>query len=88
MDLWLRVLIVINFLSLLMMGYDKVMARRGGWRIPERSLFLLALGGGAAGIMTAMFLFRHKTRHLTFRLGIPLLLALNVICVYYLFLRI
>jgi uncharacterized membrane protein YsdA (DUF1294 family) len=52
--------------TLLLYGVDKRQARRGGWRVPERILYGLALAGGVAGAWAGMFLFRHKTRHVTF----------------------
>jgi uncharacterized membrane protein YsdA (DUF1294 family) len=58
-----------------MMGLDKGKARRGKWRISEKTLFVFALLGGAPGGTAGMFLFRHKTKHLSFRLGFPLLAA-------------
>lgn len=52
--------------TLLVYGADKRQARRGGWRVPERLLFGLALLGGVAGAWGGMALFRHKTRHAAF----------------------
>lgn len=61
------------------MGLDKAQARRGGWRIPERRLFLLAALGGALGGLLGMRAFRHKTLHRAFRIGMPALLILNLL---------
>ena len=58
-----------------MMALDKRRARRGAWRISERTLFAFALLGGAVGGTAGMFLFRHKTKHWTFRLAFPVLAA-------------
>jgi uncharacterized membrane protein YsdA (DUF1294 family) len=52
--------------TLLLYGADKWQAQRGGWRVPERVLFALALAGGVAGAWAGMFLFRHKTQHAAF----------------------
>ena len=69
-----------------MMGLDKNRARRGGWRISERTLFVFALLGGAVGGTIGMFVFHHKTRHLAFRLCFPLLTAAQLaLCGYLLF---
>lgn len=69
-----------------MMGLDKNRARRGGWRISERTLFVFALLGGAVGGTIGMFVFHHKTRHLAFRLCFPLLAAAQLaLCGYLLF---
>ena len=64
----------INVLSFSLMGADKRRARRRRRRIPERTLFLAALPGGAAGAVLGMWAFRHKTRHWYFRYGLPALL--------------
>lgn len=59
------------------MGYDKKQAVKGGRRVPERTLFLIALIGGAAGVWFGMSFFRHKTKHVSFQVGVPLLLLMN-----------
>ena len=70
-----------------MMGLDKAKARRGAWRVSEKALFVFALLGGAPGGTAGMFLFRHKTRHWTFRLGFPLLAAAQLALLAWLCLR-
>ena len=70
-----------------MMGIDKGKARRGRWRIPEKTLFVFALLGGAPGGTAGMFLFRHKTRHWYFRLGFPLLAAAQLALLAWLYLK-
>ncbi len=79
----MEILFAINIIAFLVMGLDKLKARRGWWRIPESILFLLALGMGAAGILAGMLVFRHKIRHAKFLIGVPVLLVLNIICCYY-----
>lgn len=72
-----------SLVLLAVMGIDKRRARRGLWRVPEKRLFLLALLGGAWGGWLGMGLFRHKTRHWTFRLGFPALALLQLgLCVW------
>ena len=66
-------LILINALALVLMLTDKQKARRGSWRIPEATLMGVATLGGTLGAIAGMYLFRHKTRHLKFRLGLPLI---------------
>ena len=73
--LWLCFTSAIDFA---LMGVDKWKARRGAWRIPESTLWLFALLGGALGGTLAMQVFRHKTRHWYFRFGFPLLAAADV----------
>lgn len=70
-------LILANLAALVLMGLDKSRARRHRWRIPERTLFLCALLGGSIGATAGMWLFRHKTRHWNFVLGMPAILALQ-----------
>jgi uncharacterized membrane protein YsdA (DUF1294 family) len=70
--------IFINAVAYLVMSEDKRRARMGRDRVPERTLFLLAAIGGALGVWIAMYRKRHKTRHLSFKLGVPLLLVVNV----------
>ncbi|MFN7250702.1 MAG: DUF1294 domain-containing protein [Anaerobacillus sp.] len=74
---------LINLISFIYMYVDKQKARRGDWRIPERSLFMLALAGGSIGIFIAMRLFRHKTKHLSFKIGIPMIFLLQIILIGY-----
>ena len=71
--LWLY-LCTINALSFLLMLIDKQKAKKNKWRIPEKTLLGVCLIGGSIGGLISMHLFRHKTKHLRFRLGIPLML--------------
>lgn len=71
-------LIGINLTGLLVMGVDKAKAIRRAWRIPEKVLFGVALLGGSLGAWLGMYLFRHKTRHWYFVIGMPLILALQI----------
>lgn len=70
-------LLLINALSFLLMRIDKRKAIKNQWRIPERTLILIAVLGGSIGILMGMYLFRHKTKHLKFTLGIPAILAVQ-----------
>ena len=74
--IWLA---VINLIAFALMGLDKRKARRDAWRIPEKTLFLAALLGGALGSTVGMHLFHHKTRHWYFRFGFPVLLILQLL---------
>lgn len=67
-------LVLINGVTWLVYGWDKWKAARGGWRVPERNLILLAIIGGSAGALLAMVFFRHKTRHVKFTLGVPVII--------------
>ena len=77
-QLLLGYLLLVNLAAFVLMGLDKRRARRERWRIPEKTLFLPAVLGGSVGAIAGMYLFRHKTRHWYFRLGLPALLLLQV----------
>lgn len=79
MKLVLIYLLIINAVGFLLMRIDKGKARKNRWRIPEATLMTVAALGGSAGSLLGMYLFRHKTRHLKFTLGIPLILALQLV---------
>ena len=72
-------LLIINALGFLLMLIDKWKAKKNRWRIPEATLFLAALIGGSIGSMAGMYLFRHKTKHIKFIVGMPLILALQIV---------
>ena len=72
---------VINCISFLVMGIDKRRAQKRAWRIPESTLFVLALIGGSLGSIIGMHLFHHKTRHWYFLYGMPAILILQVLLV-------
>ncbi|MFC3749483.1 DUF1294 domain-containing protein [Paenibacillus sp. GCM10012306] len=78
--------VAINIIGYVVMSEDKNKARKRRDRVPEKTLFLLAAMGGALGVLIAMYRKRHKTRHMSFRIGIPLLLLLNALLYSY-FLR-
>ena len=67
-------LTAINILLFALMGIDKYKAKRGLWRIPEKTLFLTAALGGSVGGILGMKTFRHKTRHNSFKYGFPAIL--------------
>ena len=75
-------LIAMNATGFLVMLADKIRAKKKLWRVPEAVLFTLALRGGSLGIWAGMYLGRHKTRHLTFVVGIPLILLAQALLIY------
>lgn len=81
------VLIVWNLITFILMGIDKYKAVKGKWRISESTLFLCAFLLGGPGIFLGMLVFRHKTRHLSFRIFIPAAAIINLIIYYFLFER-
>ncbi len=75
---------IVNLAGFAAMGIDKRRARRNAWRIPESTLFFLALIGGSAGCILGMRLFHHKTRHWYFVWGMPAILLLQIALIVYL----
>jgi uncharacterized membrane protein YsdA (DUF1294 family) len=65
------------------MYIDKQKAKRGSWRIPENTLFIITAIGGGIGTIAGMYLFRHKTKKWTFKIGLPVLLILDILIVLY-----
>ena len=72
-------LVLVNAAGFSLMLADKNRAKKKLWRVPEAVLFTLALLGGSLGIWAGMYLGRHKTRHLKFVVGIPLILIVQVV---------
>lgn len=79
MKILLIYLVCINLVSFGLMAADKRRARARRWRIPERTLFAAALLGGSLGALVGMYLFRHKTKHWYFVMGMPLILAAEIL---------
>ncbi len=57
---------------------DKYFAKKNKWRIPEKTLLLLAFVGGALPMLVTMKLIRHKTKHKKFMLGLPVMVLLHI----------
>ena len=76
-------LIVINVIGFLAMWIDKVNAKRGSWRIPEKTLFTITFLGGGFGTIAGMYTFRHKTKKLYFTIGFPVILLTEIFIVFY-----
>lgn len=71
-------LIIVNITAFTIMGIDKYKAHKHKWRISERSIFIIGLIGGGLGVLFGMGFFHHKTKHLKFTLGIPVVVILNI----------
>ncbi len=78
MKYFLLYLLLINAAAFALMLVDKRRAKRNLWRIPEATLLWSAVLGGSVGALLGMYAVRHKTRHLKFTLGVPLILAAQV----------
>lgn len=72
-------LLIINAVGFLLMLVDKYKAKKKLWRIPEATLMGVAAIGGSIGSLIGMYTVRHKTKHLKFTIGIPLILAVQVV---------
>ena len=87
MDLIYIYLLLINASGCILMLADKRRARKNRWRIPERALIGVALLGGSLGVLAGMYLARHKTRHLKFAFGVPVIFAAQVVIAVFLLCR-
>ena len=74
---------LINVTGFFLMGVDKNRAKRGAWRISEKTLFGCALLGGSLGTTIGMHVFHHKTKHWYFKYGMPLILMIQVLFMRY-----
>ena len=81
MSILIWYLSVINFTSWAAYGLDKGRAKSGKWRIPERTLLLLALIGGSLGALAGMIMFRHKTRKPKFFISVPVMFVVHCVIV-------
>ena len=79
LKLLLIYIILINLLTFYVYVDDKRRARKGRWRTSEATLVMLAVIGGSLGALLAMLLFRHKTRHMQFVIGIPAILIIQLL---------
>ena len=70
-----------TLIAYVVMGLDKLQAKRGGRRISEKTLFLLAILGGSIGSITGMYTFRHKTKHWYFRYGLPAIFVIQIVLI-------
>lgn len=78
--LWL-----INAVAFVVYGIDKLKAQKRLWRIPEATLLMLAVAGGSIGAWVGMMVWRHKTRHLKFQIGVPLIFAIQFALLVYVY---
>ena len=77
-------LAVINVITFIVYGIDKLKAKKGKWRIPEATLLLLAIVGGSIGAWCGIKVWHHKTMHKKFKYGIPLIIAIQTAAIIYL----
>ena len=77
-------LILIKIIAFIIIYIDKQKSIKHKWRIKESTLFLISIIGGSLGTLVGMYTFRHKTKHIKFTLGIPFILILQILLIYYL----
>ena len=87
MDILIYYLLIINALAFLLMLADKRKAVKKAWRVPEATLLGIAAIGGSLGAILGMRLFRHKTLHLKFSVGLPLMLAVHILLLILLYVQ-
>ena len=78
----------LNVIAFLIYGLDKLKAKKEMWRIPERVLILLAVVGGSIGALLGMRVFHHKTKKWKFKIGVPVILGLQIALVVFIWLKI
>ncbi|MFX3634702.1 MAG: DUF1294 domain-containing protein [Candidatus Pristimantibacillus sp.] len=76
-------LIIMNVYTFTLMGMDKQYARKHARRVPEKRIFILSAVGGAFGAYIGMRVWRHKTKHRSFVIGLPLLVLFNLVLIYF-----
>lgn len=82
MLLLLIYVLLINLIAFTAMGIDKSKAKKHLWRIPESTLLLLSVLGGAIGMLLGMNIFHHKTLHKKFTIGVPLILLIQIVLIF------
>ena len=75
--------IVINIFGFFIMWLDKRKAKKGAWRIPEKTLFIITALGGGIGTIAGMYTFRHKTQKIQFVIGLPFITILEIVTIVY-----
>lgn len=79
--------IIINLFGFFIMWLDKRKAKKGAWRIPEKTLFIVTALGGGIGTIAGMYTFRHKTQKIQFVIGFPFITILEIITILYFVLK-
>ena len=87
MQVLILYIVIINAVSFILMLADKYKAKKNRWRIPEATLMGFAAAGGSIGALAGMYLVRHKTKHLKFTVGIPVLLFIHIVFIMWLLVK-
>ena len=82
LDLFILYLLMLGIVAIAITVGDKTAAKKGKWRVPEATLMMIGLFGGALPMFVTMRIIRHKTKHMKFMIGLPLEIALHaaIIC--------
>ena len=80
-------LIIVNIITFIVFAVDKNRAKRHAWRVPEKTLFMLAVIGGSIGANFGMYLCHHKTKHWYFVIGMPAISAVQIMAVLFILQR-
>lgn len=75
--------VIINIIGFLIMYIDKQKAKKGKWRIPEKTIFIVTALGGGIGTVLGMYAFRHKTQKINFVIGLPLITIVEIAAIIY-----
>lgn len=86
-ELFIYYFLVVNVITFFVYGIDKLKAKKGWWRISEATLLILAAIGCSIGAWLGMVVWRHKTKHLKFRIGVPLIFILQLALLGYVVFR-
>ena len=79
--------VIINLFGFFIMWLDKRKAKKGAWRIPEKTLFIITALGGGIGTIAGMYTFRHKTQKIQFVIGFPFITILEIVTILYFILK-
>ena len=79
--------LLMNLIGFFIMWLDKRKAKKGAWRIPEKTLFVITALGGGIGTTAGMYVFRHKTQKIQFVIGFPFIKILEIIKIIYFILK-
>jgi len=86
-ELFIYYLLAVNLVTFIVYGIDKLKAKKGLWRISEVTLLILAIFGGSIGALCGMMVWRHKTKHWKFKIGVPALLIIQTVFLIYVYVK-
>lgn len=78
-------LAIVSLISVIVTVYDKLRAKKGGWRVPEKTLLFLSFLGGGIAMLLTMNIVHHKTNKTKFMIGIPLIIILQCVAGYFIY---